>query len=80
MLPGLTVATQYSGLALAFAHSGFRRPRGDRFVRENADPELAFALHVAGQRDTGGFDLGVGDPGALQRLEAELAEIDANIA
>ena len=66
--------------ALALTHSGFRRTRGHGLVRENADPELAFALHVAGQRDAGGFDLRVGDPGALERLQAELAEIDRDIA
>jgi hypothetical protein len=32
------------------------------------------------KRDTRGFDLRVGDPGALERLQSELAEIDPQIA
>jgi hypothetical protein len=68
------------GLTFTFAHSGFGRACGDGLVREDADPELAFALHVAGERDTGGLDLGVGNPGTIQSLETEFTEIDVDIA
>jgi len=68
------------GLTLTFAHSGFWRAGGDGLVREDADPEFAFPLHVAGERDTGGLDLGIGDPGAIERLETEFTEIDVDIS
>ena len=68
------------GLAFAFAHARFRRPRGDRFVGENANPEFAFALHVASERDAGGLNLRIGNPGAFQRLEAKFAKVDPKVA
>src|SRR5215212_1551880 len=68
------------GLALAFTHAGFRRTGRDRLVRENANPQFPFALHAAGQRYARRFDLDVRDPGAFQRLQTELAEIDPEIA
>src|SRR5437764_7129396 len=67
-------------LPFAFAHSRFRRARGDGLVRENTDPQFAFALHASRQRDARRFDLRVRDPGTLERLQAELAEINSQIA
>jgi hypothetical protein len=68
------------GLAFAFAHSGFWRTGGYRLVWKNADPEFAFALHVAGQSDTSGLDLRVGDPTPFKGLKAEFTEVDLKIA
>jgi hypothetical protein len=59
-----------------FTHPGFGRAGGDRLVRENADPDLAFALEGAVDRDTAGLDLAVGDPAAVEALQAEVAEGD----
>src|SRR5438552_4060664 len=57
------------GLTLAFAHARFWRAGGHRFIGENADPQLAFALHVASKGHTRGFELRVGDPSALECLK-----------
>jgi hypothetical protein len=50
------------------AHTRFRWARRHRFIRENADPQFAFAFHIASERDTRGFQLRVGNPGAFERL------------
>ena len=55
--PGLTTAAHPSTRALAATHADFERLLGDRAVREDADPELAGALHVALDRHTGRLDL-----------------------
>src|SRR5882724_7893396 len=68
------------GLAFALSHARFRWTRSDRFVRENTDPQLAFALHITGKSDTRGFQLRVRDPGAFECLQPELAKIDLEIA
>jgi hypothetical protein len=68
------------GRAFAFTHSGFRRAGGHGFVGENADPELALALHIAREGYAGGFNLRIGNPGALERLERKGAEIDTDVA
>ena len=41
----------------AFPHTGFSRLLGDRLIGEDANPELAAALHVTRDRDTSGLDL-----------------------
>src|SRR5207244_5653867 len=58
----------------------FRRTTSHRFVRKNADPKFAFALHIARQRNARRFDLRVRDPRALERLQTEFAEIDSYVA
>jgi len=68
------------GLAFSFTHSGFRGPGSDRLVWENPDPEFAFPLHVSGHGHTGGFDLGIGDPGSLEGLQGKRSEINLEIA
>src|SRR5438094_1455660 len=68
------------GLTLAFAHARFWRAGGHRFIGKNADPQLAFALHVASKGHTRSFELRVGDPGALECLQSELAKIDSEVA
>ena len=62
------------GVALARAHAGLGRLLGDGLVREDVDPHLPATLDVAGHRDTGGFDLAVGDPPGLERLDPVVAE------
>src|SRR5438094_7973760 len=79
------VARPYRGdpvlrLAFPLAHARFRWAGGYRLIRENADPQFALALHVTSERDTRGFQLCVGDPGTLECLQPELAEIDFEIA
>ena len=64
------------GVALALAHAGLERLLGVRLVREDPDPDLAAALHVAGDRDAAGLDLAGRDPAGLERLQAEVAERD----
>src|SRR5207245_7628976 len=49
------------GLTLAFAHARFWRAGGHRFIGENADQQLAFALHVASKWTKRGFRLRVCD-------------------
>src|SRR5207249_12185718 len=67
------------GLALAFAHARFRWTPGHGFIRENAGPEFALALHVASESDTRRFQLRVCDPGTVECLQPALAEIDSKI-
>src|SRR4051812_39215096 len=64
--------------ALALTHSGFRRTGGHGLVWEHPDPELALAFHVAGEGHAGSFDLDIGDPGTLERLQGIRAEIDVD--
>src|SRR5581483_4417746 len=51
-----------------------------RLVREEVDPDLPAALDLACHRDPGGLDLAVRDPAGVDRLEAELAELDDRLA
>src|SRR5690606_31411214 len=66
--------------ALALAHADFGRLLGDRQVRENADPDPALALHLAGDRAAGRLDLPRGDALGFLRLQAELAEGEVSAA
>src|SRR5262249_61776589 len=68
------------GRALAFAHAGFGGLLGDRLIREDANPELAPALDVAGDGDASGFDLLARNPGGFGRLQRVFAERDAGSA
>src|SRR5271157_1072572 len=60
--------------AFALAHAGFRGLLGERLVRENANPQLAAALDEPRDGHARGFNLAVGDPGILHRLQAILPE------
>src|SRR5690606_24491206 len=60
--------------SLALAHADFDRLLGHRDVGEHANPHAAGALHLAGDRTAGRFDLTSGHALGLLRLEAELAE------
>src|SRR5580704_1219719 len=66
--------------ALAFTHTGFSRFLGDRLVRKHSNPNLAAALDRTRHSDTSRFDLPVGDPAALQRLQTVVAERQAGPA
>src|SRR3712207_3930980 len=68
------------GRALAGAHADFGRLRRHRHVRKDADPDPAGALHRAGDRAAGRLDLTGVDSLRLQRLQAELAEIQLRAA
>src|SRR5690606_17780912 len=59
-------------LALALAH--LERLLRDRLVREDPDPDLAAALHVAGHRPPRGLDLARRELPAGNGLEAIVAE------
>src|ERR1035437_10114161 len=65
---------------LALAHARFGGLLGDRLVREQPDPHLSPALDGARHGHARGFDLPVGDPRALHRLESEIAEGDGGPA
>src|SRR4051794_24612350 len=67
------------GIALAGAHAGLRRLLRDRLVRIDVDPHLAATLDLAGHGDTCGLDLAVGEPAALEGLQAVLAELDGRL-
>src|SRR4051794_27960668 len=71
--PGLDHCDPALGRALTGTHAGFGRLLRVRLVREDVDPDLAATLDLAGHRDTSSLDLTVGDPTAIQRLEARLA-------
>src|SRR6185437_9500780 len=60
--------------ALTGALAGLGGLLGDGLVREDADPDLAAALHVTGDGDTSRLDLAAGEPARLERHEAELAK------
>src|SRR5690606_36091830 len=62
------------GRSLTSTHSGFGRLFGHRLVRENPDPDLTNALHVACHRDTRGFDLAARDLPRFERLDTKIAE------
>src|SRR5262245_38145433 len=64
------------GGALAGAHARLRRLLRHRLIGEDVDPDLAAALDVARHGDTSRLDLTVGDPAGLERLQAEVPEVD----
>src|SRR5690606_11652773 len=66
--------------ALARTHPHFDRLGRDRHIRENADPDPALTLHVAGDRAAGRFDLPRGDALGLGRLQGEGAEVEKETA
>src|ERR1700750_1759341 len=68
------------GVALTGAHPRLGGLLGVGLVREDVDPDLAATFDLAGHRDTGGLDLPVGDPTALDCLEPVLAEGDGAAA
>jgi hypothetical protein len=59
---------------LSFTHPSFQRFLGERFLRENANPHFAVALHVTRDRHAGSLDLPDIQPATLQGHQAELAE------
>src|SRR6476620_260012 len=61
--------------ALALAHAHFGRLFRHRHVGEDADPDAPGALHVTRHRAAGRLDLPRSDALRLDRLQAELAEV-----
>src|SRR5260221_3589391 len=66
--------------SLAATHADFERLPRDRVVGENADPELAGALHVSRDRHAGRFDLTRREASGLERLEAKVTEREVRTA
>src|SRR5690606_3649003 len=64
------------GGAFARTHAGFGRLRRHRLVGEDADPDLATALHLVGHGAAGGLDVAAVDPGSTLGLQPVLAEGD----
>src|SRR6478735_1121000 len=65
---------------LTGTHAGFGRLLGQGTVRVDVDPDLTATLDVAGHRNTGRFDLTVGDVCRAQSLDTPLAERDLGAA
>ena len=78
--PGLDHGDPAFRRALAGAHAGLGRLLREALVGEDVDPDLAAALDLARHRDTGGLDLAVRDPAAVDRLQAVVAELDGRLA
>ena len=68
------------GGAFSLTHTGFEGFLGDRLVGEDADPDLAAAVHATGGGDTCGLDLRASEPGAVEDLETEVTEVEFVIA
>src|SRR6185369_9843274 len=66
--------------AFAAAHGHFGWAHRNRLVREDADPEAAFALQIVRDSAARRFDLAGIQPGRLERLEAILAEAEVQAA
>src|SRR5207245_11771949 len=62
------------GRALAAAHPGFCRLRGDRFIREDTDPNLSTSFELMGDGPARGLDLPAVDPCMTYRLQPELSK------
>ena len=71
---GLDYCNPTFGVTLTITLTGFSRLLGERHVRENSDPDLTTTFDMTGHRDTGCFDLSVGDPLGFNSHETELAE------
>src|SRR5262245_50631047 len=79
-LAGLDHRDPELDVALASAHAHLERLLADRLVREDPDPELAAALHVAADRAARGLDLARRQAPGADGLEAVLAEAHARAA
>src|SRR4051812_35821166 len=73
---GLDVGDPPLGRALTGTHAGLGRLLGQRAVGIDVDPHLAAALDVTRHGNTRRLDLPVRDVGALDGLDAEVAEGD----
>src|SRR2546430_1107688 len=78
--PGLHHGDPSLGIPLALAHPRLRRLLGDRLVREQPDPHLASAPHLARQRHARRLHLPVRGPTRLERHEAVMAGSDGGAA
>src|SRR5690606_28431530 len=71
-LAGLDFSNVILGVALAVAHTHFRRLGGNRLVRKYADPDPATTFDVPRDRTTRSFDLARSQATAIRALEAEI--------
>ena len=71
---GFYSGDEASGITLTLTLTGIGGFTGYRLVGEDADPDLALALHIARYRDTCCLDLTCGNPEGTERLDAERAE------
>jgi len=67
-------------IAFPFSHTGFEGFFGDWLVGEDAQPNLAAALHSTGGCHTGRFDLVGSQPTAIQHLKSVFTEIEFIVA
>src|SRR4051794_17253819 len=67
------------GRTLPGAHARLGGLRGHGLVRKDVDPDLPAALDLARHRDSGGLDLAIRQPGVVERLEAEVTELDGRL-
>ena len=61
------------GITLTFTHTDVQRLLGDGFVGEDADPDLAFTLHVTGDGLTGGLNLTGSNQSLFKCLDSKRA-------
>src|SRR4030042_1785293 len=62
--------------AFPFSHPGFCRFLGNRFVREDANPDPAGPLDESGHGNSSGFNLTGSQPTAFCRLESEVTKVE----
>ena len=59
------------GITFTLTHSDIGRLTSNRFVREDANPNLPLAVHVAIHSNTGSFNLTAVNPFCFKGLDAE---------
>jgi len=62
--------------AFSFSHSGLRRFLGNRFIREDANPDPAGPLDESGHRNSRRFNLAGSQPSTFCRLESEVTKVE----
>src|SRR3954451_203496 len=68
------------GRALTRAHAGLGGLLRERLVGKDVDPDLPATLDLARHRDTSSLNLAVGDPAAIECLQAVVAVLDVRSA
>src|SRR5512136_1446625 len=62
--------------AFSFSHPGLRRFLGNRFIREDANPNPAGPLDESGHRNSRCFNLAGSQPSTFYRLESEVTKVE----
>ena len=70
----------FLGASFSTPHACLSRLGREGLVREDPDPDFPAAFHVAGDGDTAGLDLAVGDPDRFQGLQAVSAKTNKGAA